>query len=213
MPAARTCSECGVSLQGYAPQAKTHNASCRQKRARRLRSLDRAAQRDAKQTYNAPAPLQEIMNAVNAETNSNLVKSVVREQLAPIVRDALTEDTLRAIQKLLSLTPQAVDALAEDLGSDDSVIRQRAYSLHLKYTVGHPALVKADDADGSKQIVVNFALDRPTLTEAELEAEVTEMRTCDLCDTEKPATEFVGSSERCMDCQNEWKQRIIDSVA
>lgn len=213
MPAARTCSECGVSLQGYAPQAKTHSAKCRKARQIRLRGLDRAAQRDAKQTYNAPAPLQEIMNAVNAETNSNLVKSVVREQLAPIVRDALTEDTLRAIQKLLSLTPQAVDALAEDLGSDDSVIRQRAYSLHLKYTVGHPALVKADDADGSKQIVVNFALDRPAQGDYEAEAIAAEFKTCDLCNEEKPDTEFVGSSDRCQSCVDEFKQRVLDQVS
>lgn len=196
-------------MAGRRIDSLTCGKSCRQKRARRLRSQ----KREQAQMDRAPAAVRTISEMVR-RYQPDEVKNVLHEELRPIVREALTEETLRAIQRLLGLTDRAVQVVQEDLESEDPALRSKAAALLLKYTVGHPALVKADDADGSKQIVVNFALDRPDTVElADAESEVTEMRTCDLCDTEKPATEFVGSSERCMQCQDEWKQRIIDSVS
>lgn len=145
---------------------------------------------------------------------TDVVKKVVEEQLAPIVRDALTEETLHAIKKLLGLTGAMVLALEEDLTSEDPVIRQRAYALGIKYTVGHPALVKSDDADGSKQINVHFGLPRPdaaaTLDDPQ-DAEV--VKTCDLCNEEKVESEFVAGSDRCQPCADEWKRRITEQFA
>lgn len=208
----RTCSECATSIAGKATHTKTCSTNCRQKRARRLRKLDKAAAREETYYRKQSEPLRELVDVVR-RSQTDVVKKVVEEQLAPIVRDALTEDTLQAIKKLLGLTSTAVGALAEDLVSDDPVIRQRAYSLAIKYTIGHPALVKADDSAGQGQMVVNFALPRPDQTPQAIEAAADELRTCDLCNTEKPLAEFVGDSDRCQACADEWKQRITDQFA
>jgi hypothetical protein len=130
-------------------------------------------------------------------------------------RQALTEDVLRAIERLVGLTPAAVNALTEDLMGDDKVIRQRAYTLLFKYTTGHPALVKPEDTDDKSQLVVNFNLPRPDLKDdAEVEPEAAdELKVCDLCSQEKPVSEFEVGSSRCTECFEAWKKTIAEQFA
>jgi len=124
-----------------------------------------------------------------------------------MVREALNEDTLRSIQRLINLSPAAIAALEDDLTSPDSRIRQTACKLVLQYTVGHPALVKKEDDDSQGGLVVNFALPRPDVPEVHvaeaIEAiEATGDAVCDNCERELPAKDFVSGSERCVDCFN-----------
>lgn len=212
MAIARTCTECGASLAGKAPQTKTCGPKHRQERSRRIRAMGKAEAREAQARVSLPPAIREIALAVN-DRQQNLVSEVVKQELAPIVRDALTESTLRAIQDLLDLTPAAVAALAEDIADDDPVIRQRAYALQMKYTIGHPALVQPADSGAGGQMVVNFNLPRPDHVESEVVDEASALRTCDLCDAEKPEADFVGSSDRCQQCVDEWKTRITDQFA
>jgi hypothetical protein len=207
MPPARTCSECGEPLIGARPGTKTCSDSCRSKRSRRIRRANREAEEFEQRS---PEGAREIAAIIRRES-PDVIKDVVRDELRPIVRESLTEDTLRAIQRLLGLTPRAVELIALDLENEDPIIRQRAYTLITKYTVGHPALVKQDDADGSKQIVVNFNLPRPDDVPAEVvEQESEEVKTCDLCGEDKAASEFAAGSDRCLACFNHWRKTIME---
>jgi hypothetical protein len=214
MALARTCSECGTSLAGRAPQTKTCSPEHRQQRARRVRALTRAEQRDEATRNHTPPEIAEIMAVVaNPATRNNTLKRVVEQELRPIIRSAMTEELLRAIQDMMNLTPRAVAAIHEDLESDDAVIRQRAYTLLIKYTIGHPALLHGDDTSDSKQININFAaLPRPDEIPPDAEI-VEEVRVCDLCSEPKPESEFVSGSDRCVACFERWQQEIEGQFA
>jgi hypothetical protein len=102
-----------------------------------------------------------------------------------------------------------MDAIEEDLQSEDATIRQRAYSLCMKYTVGHPAVVRPEDANAGQQLVVNFQLPRPGVDErgdprdgqADIaDGEASEVVSCDACGTDKPLNEMVSGSTRCQEC-------------
>lgn len=211
MAVARTCSECAKSLAGYATQAKTCSPKCRKARSIRIRKASKAEHREQSQHLSLPPAIREIA-LMASDRQKNLVSEVVKQELAPIVRDALTESTLRAIQDLLDLTPAAVAALAEDIADDDPVIRQRAYALQMKYTIGHPALVQPEAGAAAGQMVVNFELPRPpdSIDSTATALPALELKTCDLCGEEKPGEQFASGSDRCQPCADEWKQRITE---
>lgn len=203
----RICSEpgCGNSLAGLGPKALSCSPECRKARhARQVREKRRGE----------VATVKAFASAADDKTKHDIIKQAVREQVEPVVRAALANETLAAISKLVKLVPSAIDALEEDLLGDDPLLRQRAYSLLIKYTAGHPAIVRPDDATGAGQMVVNFNLPRPDSNPQELNAdEVIEMKTCDLCDTAKPSTEMVAGANRCQSCMDRWKAEIQAAVA
>lgn len=203
--ASRTCSECGASLSGLGPRAKTCSTKCRSTRSRRIKR-GKDEERDYAETR--PAAHQEIRSAIRRES-PDVINRVLRDELQPIVREAITEDVLRAIQQLVGLTPRAVQLLEADMEDDDPTTRQRAYTLLLKYTTGHPALVQPKDTEAGKQITVNFALPRPEqeaiqAANGPITAEAIELRTCDSCGEDKPSDEFVTNSQRCQVCFEMW---------
>lgn len=214
MPAARTCSECGGSLAGKSPKAKTCGDRCRAARARRK---IRDARRE-EEISQAPQHIQELTAQVRREAPS-VIDKVMREELRPIVREALTEDVIRAIDGMLKLTPRAIELIAADMEDEDPLVRQKAYTLLMKYTTGHPALIQANDTNAGSQINVSFELPRPSDTathdaEAVEEAEVEEEdRTCDICESVKPVSQFVSDSSRCIECFEKWKATINTEFA
>lgn len=138
---------------------------------------------------------------------------VTEKELVPVVREAITEDVYRAIQSLIGLTPQVVAALAEDLDSEDPLVRSKAMALALKYTVGHPALTDKEATAAPAQMVVSFALPRPDDVDidgvySDVTDEEADWRTCDMCHLSKPPGEFVGASDRCFPCVANWKATI-----
>lgn len=205
---ARRCSECGRTLVGRSVLTKTCTDACRAKRSRRL-------QRENKEIANAEAggsaftPAQAQMAAIVNGKIKEIAHEVLKEELRPVARDALTEDVLRSIDQLVALTPEAIAAIAADIRGDDPVLRQRAYTLVTKYTLGHPALVRPADTDPSAQLVVNIGLPRPTDSEqADAETDAEETVTCDMCAAEKPASEFVAGSQRCRTCWEEQRAQV-----
>src|ERR1700749_2407424 len=137
----RVCSECGADISTKPAKTLTCSSAHRQQRARRLRRRAR----EQKNLEAQPEALN-IMSGVIRDRLKDSAHEAIKENLAPVIREALTEETLKAVQRLISLTPAAVAAIEEDLAGDDPVLRQRAYTLLVKYTVGHPAIVKPDDA-------------------------------------------------------------------
>lgn len=194
----RVCSECGESLEGKPITAKTCGTSCRAKRSRRLK-------RQAKEAGEAkalPPHQKEISERVRGEA-ADVAHKVIEEEIRPVVRESITADTLEAISKMVGLTGAAVAAIAEDLASDDAVVRQRAYTLIMKYTVGHQAIVRPPEEEKGGDINVHFELPRPKAEDGTAEEEVVEaveMKTCDQCGEDKPTPEFVANSTRCQNC-------------
>lgn len=206
----RVCSECGNSLRDRGPQALTCSVEHRQARSRRLKREGTKPQRHGKLI----AEHGEVARQVLEQERPAMIERIVEQELRPIVREALTETTLQALDDLMALTPIAVAAIKEDLESDDVPIRQRAYTLVTKYTIGHPALIRPSDADPTSQMTVHFNLPRPDDDpEAwDADAPAVEMKRCDLCNEEKPSAEMVAGASRCQPCMDRWKQEISDSV-
>lgn len=130
------------------------------------------------------------------------MRDVMAEEVRPVVREELAGRVLEQIDRLITLTPEALDALYEDLKGSDAVLRQRAYTLLLKYTVGSPLASDAETTD-EKNLVINVGMPGPE----SVEAEVIEMKTCDVCLEEKPEDQFEGNSERCVQCFTEARDR------
>jgi len=176
-----------------------------------------------------PEHQKEIEVRVRDEVN-DAIGEAVQTELKPVVREAITEDVLRAVQDLVGLTPAVVAAITEDLASEDSTIRQRAYSLVAKYTIGHPAIVRAEDQHAGQQLVVIQGLPRPE-ERAPLTAEgsppmepakdvielaegaAIETKICDKCGNDKPLEEFVAASDRCTTCFQEQQRRAQEMIA
>lgn len=194
----RICSECPNDLKGKPPQTKTCGPACRSKRSRRLKRQHKERGLESAM----PDHQKEITERVKSEI-PDVAHHIIEEEIRPVVRESITADTLRAIAEMVALTPDAVTALREDLASEDSTIRQRAYTLLLKYTVGHQAIVRPPEEDPSKVIEVNFELPRPDdspPTGEEVVVEATEVKVCDTCAIEKPVDQFVANSLRCVTC-------------
>jgi hypothetical protein len=195
----RVCSECGADLAGKPAQAKTCSSKCRSTRSRRLKRV----KRENGEANAYPEELKEVSERVRGES-PDVAHRIIEEELRPVVRESITADTLQAIADMVALTPTAVDALREDLTSHDATIRQRAYTLLMKYTVGHHAIVQPPEQDRSQALQVNFNLPRPKDQpegDPAITAEVVEEeRVCDTCGKNGPASEFVAGSDRCTEC-------------
>jgi hypothetical protein len=199
--------ECKGSLDGLSLQALTCSVGCRQHRKRRLAKakVDPVA-------LEATAGVRELVRAGGQDA----VQQVLKQELTPIVREAIDASVLEAIDKMVKLTPQAVEVLAKDMEGEDAVLRQRAAALVVKYTVGHPALVRPADEQPPEKLEIHFNLPRPDgepavevpLVDEEGEA-LEESRVCDMCGIEKPHTEFVAGSDRCEQCFRETRDAIL----
>lgn len=212
MTAYRRCSECGEALTGKSAGAKTCSPKCRSARSRRLKKQ----KSEAGQAFRLPEHQRDLRDRVEGAT-PDVAHDVIQEELRPVVRESITADTLQAIAQMVALTPTAVAALQEDLTSEDSVIRQRAYTLLMKYTVGHRAIVQPPETDKSQPLQVNFNLPRPNSANteasvpgnsADIEATAEELKTCDACGQEKSADQFIAGSDRCSDCFSKQQQLL-----
>lgn len=105
---------------------------------------------------NRSDPATQRMRDAIRHHQDDAIKDAIQEAVTPVVREALTDDTVKAIHDLLALTPLAVAAIEADLIQEDSAERrQKAYTLLMKYTAGHPALMPTVDPQ-PPAIVVNF---------------------------------------------------------
>jgi hypothetical protein len=138
----------------------------------------------------------------------------MQEELRPVIREQITQETLRAIQGLVALTPVMVEAIGRDLEHPDPVIRQRAYSVMARYTLGHTAIVTPpEEANRQSMTVIFDGMVRPGQSpNADIEsmppnADI-ETKTCNSCDVTKSADLFVENSDRCADCHDALQARM-----
>src|SRR5690606_26913115 len=147
-----------------------------------------------------PDHLKDLSEAVRGETK-DLGHEVIKEELRPIVRESLTSDVLRDVGALVRMVPKAVQRIAEDLDSSDETIRQRAYTLLLKYTMGNPSVAPPPAEQAPPPMNVVFNLPRPDTTpeDATPPVEAVELKQCAECATERPSHEFIAGSSRCVE--------------
>lgn len=203
---ARVCSECGASLATRAGTAKTCGESCRKTRSRRLRRQKVEAGRVQSLTDE-----QRVVSEVVRGERDDVVDRIVEDELRPVVREAITEDVLRAIRDFVALTPDVVRALAEDLQSEDKILRHKAAALIAKYTLGNPAVAGRPNEELERELVINFDLPRPEVVDSPVVHEIEPgERPCDICGAFKSDEQFVDGSDRCVDCWNESRAKVLE---
>lgn len=186
------------------PAAKTCSVGCRQHRGRRLKNagIDPTA-------LGATEGVRELVRAGGQDA----VQAVLKQELAPLVRESIDDSVLSAIDRMVKLTPQAVAVLERDLAGEDKVMAQRAAALVVKYTVGHPALVRPPE-DKPSSFTVNFGLPRPEepgdspVVDIDAEEDLEE-KVCDNCGEPKPLSAFADGSDRCEECFQRARHAII----
>lgn len=210
MAATRVCSECPSALPADAPKVqKTCTAACRAKRSRRLKKV----RSEAGQNRAGRTP-EQVALAEAASTNKEVAHQVAAEELRPIIREAITEDVLKAVKDLVGLTPAMVEAIQDDIMHGEPEIRQRAYTLLAKYTLGNPSVMpKSAEAQPAPMQVV-FNMPRPgditlgTEGAAPLEASAVEVKDCSECATPTPIDDFVAGSDRCQTCHDKLQEQV-----
>jgi hypothetical protein len=187
---------------------KTCSASCRNKRARRIKREEKEAalaRRRPKRAKHVIAVAEEI------ENGAALHEATV-EVFKPLVREAMTDSVLAGIQKLIDIQPDAIAALQRDLTNEDDKIRQTAYTLLLKYTMGNPSVAPPSTTASPSGLTVQFNLPRPgddpAALPAPVPADAVTLRACDVCGEEKPEHEFVAGSQRCEVCHDKTRDLL-----
>jgi hypothetical protein len=205
--ARRKCPECAEYLlpNARSNQVTCGKAACRQGRARRK------ARSQKKQGVRKDTTLEPMREAIRGDI-VDVAHEVAKEEIRPAVREAITEDVLDAVKKLVGLTPLMVTAIEQDLVSEVSDIRQRAYTLLARYTLGNPSVAPASAEQQPAAMNVIFNMPRPGDETPELSEDTTaaELKTCTECKTEKPSDEFVANSERCVTCHEDLQARVLE---
>jgi hypothetical protein len=200
--APRKCSECPTPLTypdgtHKPPITRTCSKRCRAKRARRIKRA--TAEGRAKSPY--ALELQELATAAQ-DSAKDVAHELLKDELRPIIREAMTEEVLRGIQTMVEITPEAIAVLKEQLTSKDATIAQRAATLMLKYTMGNPSVAPPPTQAAPSPLTVQFNIPRPgdaIAASSEVSTEAT-LRECTDCSTHKPEDDFVGASPRCQEC-------------
>lgn len=208
----RVCSECPNLLAGKGPQAITCSEKCRSARSRRLARERRERGEAVDPAVAERQALTQRMADVVRDHATDEAKKQLAAEVGPVVRAAITDDTLRALRDLVAITPQAVEALKADLESDDPGLRHRAAALVVKYTMGHPAIVQPEAPDTGRPLVVEINAPRPEpaapAEDPAIDSTATdEEGTCDMCGTPLPDG-GVDGSDRCPACWERQQREV-----
>lgn len=202
------CSECSTPLENPRRNQKTcGKKKCRDQRYRRLAAM----RKERGQNAALPDHLKDLSAVVRGETK-DIGREVIKEELRPIVRESLTSDVLHSVGALVQMVPKAIERIQEDLDSPDETIRQRAYTLLLKYTMGNPSVAPGPAEAAPSPMSVVFNLPRPGSPEDSTSPvqveDVVELQQCVECGTERPLHEFVAGSSRCVPCQKALEEKV-----
>ncbi len=212
MAVPKRCSECGVPLvnaDGSPTPAgtKTHNASCRNKRARRLKREEK----EAALARRRPKRAKHVLAVAEEVENGAAMHEAAVEVFKPLIREAMTEKVLGGIQSLIDMQPEALAALRQDLSSNDDKIKQNAYTLWFKYTMGNPSVAPPSTTQAPSGLTVQFNLPRPgddPHVALPAPADAVTLRDCDVCGESKTEAEFVAGSPRCEVCHDKTRELL-----
>lgn len=140
-----------------------------------------------------------------------LAIAVFKQELTPHVREAITEDTIKAIRSLVTLTPQLVESLGNDLLSKDPIARGRAQALVAKYTLG---FLDPEKEANSRPLVIQLgSMPVPGEAQPDVIADDNVIQQCDRCEIGKPLSDFEPGATRCNECQSEIRDSIQERYA
>jgi hypothetical protein len=208
----RVCPECGETYAVRAP----NQTLCGKRVCKRRRERRRARERET------PLREREEFKALEPKQTQSLVADVVKEELRPIVREKLTGHVLEGIDALVSLLPQAVEQLEQDMRQgDDPELAHKAAALVMKLTVQNNSVAPPAIEEKQAPLQVHFNVPRAgdqndpasdrfldEVPDAEVVDEVE--RECMECHVWKPDGQFVGQSDRCITCDAELKARVLE---
>lgn len=144
----------------------------------------------------------------------------VRQQVAPVVLEVLTESVKEQLKVLTEMLPEALAALRKNLDSKDEAEVRHAAGLILRYTVGNTSVAPAGADSGQAPIQINFGVPQQGEDTSDADGSVLELdevepvddtRECLECHLWKPAAEFVGNSYRCQSCHDEMLDEVRKS--
>lgn len=202
--AVKRCSEPGcrnkLEYEDGSPKPEgtlTCSVACRSRRARRLKREAKSRGGDKRSAHVA-----EISDKLKS---GDALHEAAVEEFKPLVREAMTAEVLAGIDSLIGMSTAALAALQADLTSSDDTIRQRAYTLWFKYTMGNPSVAPPSQQQQPAGMNVVFQLPRPgddPSATISVVADSEVLRSCDDCNTEKPESQFVAGSSRCEVCHD-----------
>ena len=204
------CSECGKTLEN--PRARTCGPTCRSKRSRRSRK------KRAPGGQKLSDHLGTVSDVVSKRTKDT-AHEVLKEEMRPVVREAITSDVLCAINEMVALMPRAVELIRQDLENEaDPALRQRAYTLLTRYTLGNPSVAPVSAEQQPAPMSVVFQLPRPGDAPASVDApvdvvaqEVPEaVKDCQECGGAFPLSAFPDDAARCQECHDELRKRVLE---
>lgn len=203
----RVCLNCGRALAGRDVRRKTCSDRCR-KAIQRARGAQRVTSLpDAELTGDA------IHNERGARSP---LRQVISEELRPIVREAIDEEVIKAIGALVRLSPGAIAALEDDLDSDDPLIRQRAYSLVLKFALDNAHITPPRADKPHLQVDVNLprpdTTPAPPLDDASRALEPAPGRICVGCREPRAASDFQADAPMCSRCLEQRRERVLAAL-
>lgn len=135
-----------------------------------------------------------------------LAIEVFKQELTPHVRDAITDDVVKAVRALVTLTPQLVESLGKDLFNTDPVARGRAQALIAKYTLG---AFDQEKNDATKPLHIHLGnMPVPGEQIPDTIAPSTTLMECERCEEMKTLEHFEPGAPRCNECQAEIKAAI-----
>lgn len=112
-----------------------------------------------KQGYSTISEAQKSMRALAFENLQDEVREVLRQEIRDQITQHVHDNVLGAADAMMTMLPQALAGLRQDLESEDWMARSRAYALLLKYAM---AFGDADPNEkGSQNIVVVSGVPTP----------------------------------------------------
>lgn len=218
-----TCPECKGQYESAKERFTCGTWTCKDRRKRRQQREKRAI---AART--TPAQIVEKVRQESDTIATRVAEDIIRQELTPVVREALSEAVLQSIADLVALTPMVVANLKDDLLAEETHIvdgemvvtvdydrRAKATAQVAKFTIASPALAPQPEAADAQPLQVIIHTPRPSYdvdgnaVQAE-DAAAPEMLAayeCDICHQVRPGALFEQGSTRCKDCHAEIKAR------
>lgn len=210
----KKCANCGTEFEPRSGNQKfCDNPECKPAHYRK-RTERRQAEKAALEAMRDPA-YAEVFSESEERT---LLQTILREELQPFVREQISEETIQAIGKLYKLVPKALAVLQADLSHPDPVVRQKAVTLIMRYSMSDSLLPKQEDTSPQMHVHVPASLQVPapeaidsTVAE-DSDVHVLGQRQCEQCGEHKPADQFEGNARRCQRCVDSFRRETLEQV-
>lgn len=153
---------------------------------------------------------EDAADAVAKADPIEIAMRVFEQEITPHVRKAITDDVIKAIGSLVTLTPELVRSLGNDLMSKDPIARGRAQTLVAKYTLGAFDQEKEANSRPLNIYLGNMPVPGEQIPDTIASSDNT-VQQCERCEETKTLDHFEPGAPRCNECQAEIRDAITES--